>query len=209
MDIPRDVVFLGVTYRRFGRGKYYLSITKERKGAKSLHTAIWEHYHQTKVPEGYEVHHRDSNPFNNSPENLECITKAEHRRRHAAALAEFNNSDHQRQHLDRIRPLASEWHRTEEGKSWHKQNALRSWQQRSTHDATCVVCGVVFPALRRDARCCSTRCIQRRQAKLRAGQTVQRVCVMCGKEFAAPVEPHKDRIRRTCSRSCASKMGRQ
>jgi len=47
-----------------------------------LHVYIWEKANGNK-PKGYEIHHKDFNKFNYSLENLELLTKSDHRRLHA------------------------------------------------------------------------------------------------------------------------------
>ena len=39
--------------------------------------------HFGEIPEGYHVHHKDGNPLNNDPHNLELLTAEEHSRAHA------------------------------------------------------------------------------------------------------------------------------
>lgn len=46
------------------------------------HVLVWERAHGPK-PQGCDIHHIDGNGKNNALENLECLTKSEHRRLHA------------------------------------------------------------------------------------------------------------------------------
>ena len=46
------------------------------------HVLVWERAHGPK-PQGCDIHHIDGNGKNNALENLECLTKSEHRRIHA------------------------------------------------------------------------------------------------------------------------------
>lgn len=46
-----------------------------------LHRVVWEK-HFGLIPEGYEIHHRDTDKTNNSPENLLCLTPSEHAQLH-------------------------------------------------------------------------------------------------------------------------------
>lgn len=48
-------------------GKYHLIY---------LHIALWEHFNG-KIPDGYEINHKDENKFNNSLSNLELLTRHE------------------------------------------------------------------------------------------------------------------------------------
>ena len=77
MAIPERIEFNGIVYHRMGgQRRYYLSYAsnpKNRKHPKGLHVAVWEFAHQTTVPPGYEINHKDGNTFNNAPNNLECL----------------------------------------------------------------------------------------------------------------------------------------
>lgn len=136
LEQPDLVVFNGKSYKKMGgRSRYYLSQSKSnlgRRNAKGLHVAIWEYVNAQVVPLGFEIHHKDSNSFNNHPSNLECITRSEHRKtinfRTEAVL----------KNLDRIRPLTIAWHRSEEGRKWHSLNGKR---KRSKNVVTyCLFC---------------------------------------------------------------------
>jgi len=118
---PPDIVFFdGVIYRRMGGArKYYLSQSTTnagRRGARGLHVAIWETFSGETVPPGHEVNHRNGDTFDFDFENLECLPKAVHR-----ALPKHYGPE-QSEHLARIRPLASAWHRSPEGRAWHREN---------------------------------------------------------------------------------------
>ena len=147
MEIPKSIIFNGIEYRLMGAGKYYLSQSTSnegRKGAKGLHVAVWEYYSGQKVPKGYEVHHIDGNPFNNDFSNLECVSPSEHRERHKESLDEYNKSQKQLDHLERIRPLAKEWHASEEGREWHKNHYEESLGKIEPTEHTCILCGKKF-----------------------------------------------------------------
>lgn len=46
-----------------------------------VHRLVYEDSHGS-IPEGYIVHHKDGNPLNYSPDNLEAMTYAEHAQAH-------------------------------------------------------------------------------------------------------------------------------
>lgn len=50
------------------------------------HHLVWEQYNKRPVPDGYIVHHKDGNKFNNNIENLELMTRAEHTKLHGAQV---------------------------------------------------------------------------------------------------------------------------
>lgn len=77
------VVFNGEEYRRPPSSNYY----RRAGGGKhvALHRAVWIHHHGP-IPPGYDIHHRDGDTDNNDVSNLECLTDAEHARRHIKCL---------------------------------------------------------------------------------------------------------------------------
>lgn len=47
---------------------------------------VWERHHGRSVPDGYVIHHKDRNPLNDSIDNLEALTRANHAREHRKDL---------------------------------------------------------------------------------------------------------------------------
>lgn len=45
---------------------------------------VWEEHNGRPVPRGYTIHHRDRDPLNDAPENLQALTRADHAKEHAA-----------------------------------------------------------------------------------------------------------------------------
>lgn len=194
---PSTVVFDGVKYCLLSHGRYYLSqsTTNEgRKGAKGLHVAIWERYSGKKVPRGWEIHHKDGNPFNNDYNNLECLSRSEHRKT-------FNlKTEKVRENLDRIRPLASAWHRSEAGREWHSDHAKQPKKRRQ--ECVCLCCGKPFLSKKSNAKFCCRNC----EVKYRYhNESVpeERTCVVCGEKFTTLVGPYRHGAS-TCSRRCRS-----
>ena len=67
-----------------GGGEWYpYSVARSGKRA-SIHRAYWEARFGD-VPNGCVIHHIDGNVENYTIENLECLTRSEHRLRHARA----------------------------------------------------------------------------------------------------------------------------
>jgi hypothetical protein len=172
-NAPSDVFFDGVRYGRMGgKRKYYLSQSSSnagRKSPKGLHVAIWEKHNGEPVGEGNEINHIDGDTFNFSPENLERLPKDVHRR-----LPKINiDREVVRANLEKQRPLASAWHKSDTGRAWHigvhwpaTEQAMRAGWERMPKGENrpvlglyaCEWCGELFH--RRDVRkvLCSAAC---------------------------------------------------
>ena len=72
-------IFEGIKAREDGRGYPYVLLKGKRL---RIHRLLWERVHGCR-PEGYDLHHKDLNRINYSVDNLELVTKLDHRRIHA------------------------------------------------------------------------------------------------------------------------------
>ena len=208
--MPRTVevvVYKGIKYRRYpesedwSKRSYFVSCHGSTKaGVGRLHQEIRKDAHGP-IPEGHEIHHRDGDPSNNVLDNLECITHQEHMARHAATRSP-EELERLRAVVDRIRPLAAEWHRSEEGRAWHREHGAATWVDRPMVDYTCERCGVPYQSrsMAGQNRFCSNNC---RSAARRASGAdhVTSACRRCGGEF------RHDRFkpRAFCSRLCSNR----
>jgi hypothetical protein len=186
--------FNGRTYRKHNGGKYYTT------GTRKLHRDVWEYYNGP-IPKGYQVHHKDFDIDNNDIENLVCLTIKEHQQIHTEQHRQNGVAERARQRFHDIRPRASEWHRSEEGREWHRQHARG--QEFADVECTCVVCGKPFTAKKKDSKYCSKRC----SAKARRDSGIDnetRICEVCGKPF----DTNKYGKQRICSLSCSAKYRR-
>jgi len=52
-------------------------MSKHHKQAKVNYRKLWESINGP-IPKGYHIHHKDGNPYNNSIDNLECLSPEEH-----------------------------------------------------------------------------------------------------------------------------------
>lgn len=205
---PAHITFKGHVYHRYPdsprrnhRVYYQYHATA---GVRYLHRDIWLAAHPgEEIPEGWHIHHKDEDPFNNDPSNLELLSPAEHSVVHPGdqSWEEENLLDH----LDRIRPLAAEWHRSEEGHEWHVQHAKDVFgKQKPLAPRPCEACGAKFEPWRENARYCSRTCINRAREK-KYLETV--ACPICGAEF------ERDKYRKTrpetCSRKCGGALRKQ
>lgn len=184
-------IFNGKEYRLYPGERYF------SRGTRRLHRVVWEYYNGT-IPPGYQVHHKDGNPQNNDIGNLECVPPKAHRAKHIDEIIRRGKSEKSRKHLLEIRPLAAEWHRSEEGREWHRLHAIG--KKEKNVECTCECCGSKFLSAYTDARFCSNKC----KAKWRRDQHLdeeRRTCVICGKEFST--NKFGDTI--CCSRSCGAR----
>lgn len=200
---PAEVIFKGHVYRRYpdsprrSHRVYYQY--HPTAGVRYLHRDIWLAAHPgEEIPEGWHVHHKDEDPFNNDPSNLVLLSPAVHSEVHPGdqSWEEENLLDH----LDRIRSLASEWHASEEGRAWHSAHGKATWEDRQPLGIrSCEICGTEFQAWKDDARYCSRRCINRAtERRLRKTAT----CTVCGSEFT---QDRKGRSQ-SCSRKCGAQL---
>ena len=163
---PEIIEFEGVEYRRMGgKRRYYLSQSTSnegRKRAKGLHVAIWESNHGRPVPPGHDVHHVDGDTFNFSVGNLECLEKLAHQK-----LPKRFDREANRLFLQKIRPKASEWHRSAEGRKWHSAHAFKSIvgcvkpkgdERRVIEVRRCEWCGKEFEARHWRRKFCKPSC---------------------------------------------------
>lgn len=201
MEIQKEVVFNGITYRLMGSGKYYLSQSKSNEGrrhAKGLHVAIWEFYNGKKVPKGYCIHHIDGDTFNNDISNLACEPISQHLSYHSKK--NLQNPEYRKNllnNLKSINPLAAQWHSSPEGKAWHKEHAKtleKAWNFRENR--VCTVCGKEYVAKTARSMYCCNSCAQKAARK---NGTKERVCKNCGSLFVGH--------RNCCCQRCAKEYG--
>lgn len=57
-------------------------VVRTKDGLRYEHILVWEKHHGMKLPKGWVVHHKDGEPLNNSIENLQAMTHAEHNSLH-------------------------------------------------------------------------------------------------------------------------------
>jgi hypothetical protein len=204
------VVFNGIIFRRYpdsenwaDRMYFTPGIADKKRGTLRLHQGIWKGENGP-IPEGHHVHHKDENPLNNDPSNLVCLTGEEH---HAHHLAERDYRTPERiAHMDTIRPLASEWHGSDEGREWHREHGKRTWDGREPSAYTCEHCGTEFlsRAAQKHSKFCSAYC--RHRSRLESGvDDESRTCELCGAGFTV----NRYLRKRFCTRSCAMRFSRR
>lgn len=136
---PLTQYFDGGLYRLWPSERYYT------RGGKKLHRDVWQSAFGP-IPGGCHIHHRDSNPANNSLANLECMEPDEHQRGSRAKRERLENGHW---FSEGARAAAAEWHKSEAGRLWHKRHAERSksWTKWKRESKPCANCGHEFDAL--------------------------------------------------------------
>lgn len=210
----------GVTFSRYPESRqrsnrvYFVPDASARKeGIQALHVEIYKDNFGP-IPEGYHVHHKDGNPLNNAPENLECLTSSAHAKEHVgddhhAALRQAGRERFQ--HYQRQR---TDWLKTTpEGQAVAKEEALKrvagAAAARGESLIKCSVCGAETTRPNKSdgspSLYCSDQCNQtayrRRQGIGVAPHPY--TCETCGK---AGVTTRK--IKKYCGRQCKS-LGRK
>lgn len=195
---PKYQYFDGKKFTRDEHTGYYLCSTG--KPRKRMHIYVWEYYN-SKVPKGYEVHHRDGNKANNDLSNLQLIESQKHRELHGRQLTE-EQREWRRQNLARTaRPKASEWHKSEEGRAWHKQQYEKTKDKLHQQvERVCANCGETFIG-HPTSKYCSNKCKSADRRKMGV-DNVERVCVICGKTFTT----NKYTKVQVCSNQCRGKL---
>lgn len=85
MTIPEKIL------KQWKRSKYLLVDlwNKSKRTIKSVHVLVYETF-IGKIPEGYFIHHKDEDKFNNCIENLECVSCIAHNRIHHSGKPSWN-----------------------------------------------------------------------------------------------------------------------
>lgn len=204
------VIYKGITFRRYPNSTrrtdriYYRPPTKLwLQGVGRLHVEIWKDANGP-VPDGYHIHHKDGNSLNNDLSNLECVPGSEHVSEHMQNQPD-EHWDRNRVHLGEIRPLASEWHKSEEGHQWHVQHSKEIWDNRGSESHCCAQCGATYETRdrRKTSRFCSNKC--RTAARLASGvDDEDRICEWC----QSPFRINRYKKAQCCSLVCSQRLRR-
>lgn len=175
--VVESVVFNGRRYNRYPESNNPSHRKYFARAGKRLHRDVWEHYKGV-IPAGMHIHHIDGDTANNDIGNLECISRDEHWGHHKEQTSKRSQTPEHLEHLNRIRPQASEWHKSDEGRAWHREHAkaslAKTWgKPKSYYPAPykCVWCG--FDGIAKvpeRKKFCSPTC-QNAESKFRLGKT--------------------------------------
>lgn len=108
----------------------------QNRAGVQLQTVVWERVHDCRVPDGQVVHHRDEDPANNQPDNLQLLTRREHLEAHGQLG---------RPQPPEVRQAISE-----------AQKA--SWAKRKPRTRVCANCGEDFQSTGQRAKFCGEQC---------------------------------------------------
>lgn len=131
----KRIVFNGRAFYKAGNSPYYYH-TYESGRKLALHREVFKH-HTGSLPPGCDIHHIDGDPDNNHPDNLQALSRSEHRKLHSRTSPP---SPAQLAALDRARVAAGRWHGSPEGRRWHSASSKRAWKKRTATAAVCKQC---------------------------------------------------------------------
>lgn len=152
-----------------GPGRRYFS--NSGVDPRFMHRYVWKFYNG-EIPDGYDIHHKDGNRYNNDISNLECIESVEHKKLHGECLTEEEREWRRVNFQTKARPKAIEWHKSEEGREWHRKQALFRKDNRTEHVNICAQCGKEFINFaNKGKKFCSGACQQKhlREARKKSG----------------------------------------
>lgn len=198
-DDKKTAYFDGYKFRRDAKTGYYLANKPTYQGKRErLHCYVWRYFNGP-VPDGFHIHHKDENKYNNDIDNLACVPVSEHTSYHSKKYVSEHPQEIKRQ-IDSIRPLTKEWHKSKSGREWHKQHAAEIFESMQEREFVCEYCGKKFMSLPVGRhKFCSNNC--RSAARRKSGvDNETRICRVCGKEFIA----NKYSYVKYCSRECAT-----
>lgn len=180
---------------------YYLCDKYYQKNGVRLHRMVWQ-YHNGLIPQGFHVHHVDGNRNNNDISNLELKDAKKHISEHGKEPA---RQEYLIRHIADIRVLASEWHKSTEGRKWHSKQAKINWQNKVLIKYKCTHCGKEFSTLKEYSKASNTFCSNNCKAAYRRESGVDnetRACGYCNKEYSV----NKYSKTKTCSSECGVKL---
>lgn len=202
-DGGKIAYYNGYRFTRDEKTGYYLSSVKIDGKRRRLHVYVFMTETGYASSMRFHVHHIDGDKGNNTIENLALVEGHTHVKHHSTEYA-ASHLEELREAANKIRPLAKEWHRTQEGREWHRKHYESTKQKLHIPvDYVCAYCGKTFQSTKVGARfCCNAH---RTAYRYHNGvDNVERTCVICGKPFSV----NKYIKTKTCSPECKSKYRR-
>ena len=187
-------------FTRDERTGYYLSAKPIDGKRIRMHRYIYE-FHNGKLPDGYHVHHLDRDKNNNNIDNLKAVSSKGHADEHAEDRAARYDKIVENLRVN-VRPKASEWHGSKEGRAWHKKQYERTKKSfNAIKEFKCEYCDKKFTTKMNGAnRFCSNNCKSNHRRKSGVDNE-ERTCICCGKTFTT----NKYTKQQCCSGSCSAK----
>lgn len=128
---------------------YYVNRTKER--TLLAHRWVWTN-NFGEIPRGMDIHHKDGDKSNNVIDNLEILSRSDHRKEHWKDKNLKKISENQ---LNKVRPI--NWLKSEEGRKAVSEKGKQVWKERKEHKIICENCGEE-KWFKRWARFCCKNC---------------------------------------------------
>jgi hypothetical protein len=156
------VVYKGIKFYRYPESKN-LGTRNYFKAVLILHREIYKDFHGP-LPEGMHVHHKDENPLNNAPDNLEALIGKEHNRLHAIGRSHWRKKSiitcktcgkacekshsNKKREADFCSPLCC-------------SRAATKASRKPIRKINCATCGREFETHIKKQKCCSKKCIMK------------------------------------------------
>lgn len=181
--MKESISFNGRTYNRYPNSKCSSDRNYFKCSGRIYHRDLWV-FHNTEIPDGFVIHHRDFDSLNNRLDNLECLSKESHVKLHADRNR-GKCTDDQRKHLEEIRPMTKEWHKSEEGRIWHSEHGKKVAARMPEVSMVCEVCDSMYSTkvnMAKQSKFCSNKC----KSKWRRDSGIDnetRICFGCECEY--------------------------
>lgn len=178
-------IFNGYKFYKNKKGRFLCTI--------SLHRFLWM-YLNGEIPDDCDIHHKDFNKDNNSVDNLQLLTKEEHKKIHLAHKVK-RKPEKKSKFICTV--CGREYKAVNRGNNTYCSTECKKVAERTrtAEIKICEVCGKEF-STSEDAKFCSKKCLgeyfKRQEVK---------TCPICGKTFSDVVSKH----RKHCSPECAAK----
>jgi len=180
--------FNGMIFRKAKGGHYENSF--------ALHRSVWQYYNG-EVPEGdFVIHHLDEDKDNNSQNNLQLVTREQHRKIH-----------HELAKTERIclvcgkKYFSSNLNCTSKFCSSACKSRYKYYNSPNNEIRKCECCGKEFSVPKTfNNRFCSKSCSTTFNNKKKA---VEKICPICGKKFTLKYPSVRQSC---CSRECGMKF---
>lgn len=175
-----------------GTAKRYYYATVNGK-TMALHRYIYTKFYGA-IPDGWHIHHKDENVFNNDRDNLEALPPKKHYELHKETSAANG-----RKNIHKAIAAAPVWHSSDEGIKWHHEHYEQMKHRlHEVIDRTCDFCNAMHQTTRKKGNAfCSNKCKSAWRRKNKPDKKIA-TCPTCLKDF----ETLKYLPNTYCSRQC-------